>query len=255
MQRSKRGEEMFGGRKNIGGTLAQRRDHDGQNAEAEKEIFAELAGGDGGMEIGAGKGDKTSFDAERVGAAEALEGALLQNPQKFALRLKRERGDFVEHNRAFAAELQPAELAVDGTGEGAAFMAEQFALDQVGRQRSAIDFEKRSVAAGAELVNEAREVVLAATGFAGDQQRGRSGSYFFSKRQQALGSLIGGDEGQSLGHEGIVARTEGGNGARIGGLALTGTEAASLCAPNPPHGKRTKPWFQGDGGTDSIETL
>jgi len=63
----------------------------------------------------------------------------LQNAQQFCLRVGRERGDFIEDDRAGAAEFQAAEFAVNRSGESAAFVAEEFALDESGRKRGAID--------------------------------------------------------------------------------------------------------------------
>jgi len=59
--------------------FAQGRNRDGENVEAEEKIFAELAGGDGGLEVGVGDGHEARFDAQSFGAAETLERTLLQN--------------------------------------------------------------------------------------------------------------------------------------------------------------------------------
>ena len=62
------------------------------------------------------------------------------------------RRDFVENNRAAAAQLEAAQLALHGAGEGAAFVAEKFALHQLRRQAGTINFQEWRVAARAEFV-------------------------------------------------------------------------------------------------------
>jgi hypothetical protein len=202
-------QQKIGERKNVRAAFAQRRNRDGQNVQAEKKIFAELAGGDGGLEVGVGDGDEARFDVKRFGAAEALEGALLQNAKHFCLRVGRERGNFVENDGAGAAEFEAAEFAVHRAGEGTAFVAEEFAFDEGGRKRSAIDFEERRVAARAEFVDEPRKMIFAGAGFAGDEERGGRGGNFFREIEQTARSGVFGDPGQAVGHGDIVTDEQG----------------------------------------------
>jgi hypothetical protein len=51
---------------------------------------------------------------QRFRAAETLEGTLLQNAKKFALRSGCESCDFIENDRARSAEFQAAQFALDG---------------------------------------------------------------------------------------------------------------------------------------------
>src|SRR5579859_400685 len=83
-------------------------------------------------------------------------------------------------------------------------------------KRSAIDFEEWSIAARAEFVNEARKIVFAGSGFAGDQQGSRRGRDFLGQRQQALRRGVGGNPRETLGHNGIVARSAWQLATRIG---------------------------------------
>ena len=90
-----------------------------------------------------------------------------KHAQELALRV-RERGDFVEHDSAGAAKFETAELAIHRSGEGAAFVAEKFALHQLRRKTSAINFQEGSVASRAEFMNEAREIIFAGAALSGN---------------------------------------------------------------------------------------
>src|SRR5260370_13400079 len=165
---------MIGERQDIGAALAERRNCEHKNVEPEKKIFAEATCRQRSGKIDVGEGDKARFDAQGFRAAEAFERALLQNAQEFALRPRRERGDFIENDAAVAAELEAAEFALDRAGKSAALVAEEFAFDQLGRKAGAIDFQQRRIASRAAFTDQAREVILPAAAFPGDQERGWS---------------------------------------------------------------------------------
>ncbi len=74
-------------------------------------------------------------DLERLRRAEPLELPALQHPQQLRLHLERQLADLVEEERAAVGDLEAAERALDGAGEGALLVAEQLALDE--RRRAA----------------------------------------------------------------------------------------------------------------------
>jgi hypothetical protein len=193
MDCTERHEEVFGEKQNIGAALAERRNRQQQNIQPEKKILAEAAGLDGSGEIHIGEGDEASFDAQRFGSAEAFEGPLLQDAQQLALRPCRKSSDLVENNCAAAAEFESAEFAFDSAGESAALVAEEFALHEIWRKAGAINLQKWRIAARAEFVHEAREVVFARAAFAGDQQSCRGDGDFLGKFQEAKRCGVLGD--------------------------------------------------------------
>src|ERR1700739_2684143 len=156
----------------IGAALAQRRNWHGKNIEAEGEVFAESAGCDSFREIGVGKGHEARVHAKRVCAAEPLKGALFDHAQELGLHAARERGGFVEDDRAALRHFEAALLASDGAGEGAALVAEKFGFDEFGRKAGAINFQKRRVATWSVLVNPACQLILSSATLAGDEQGG-----------------------------------------------------------------------------------
>ena len=79
------------------------------------------------------------FDLDRRGAADAVDLALLNARSSLACRRVIHLADFVEQQRAAIGLLELADAAGDGAGEGALFMAEQLAFQQIFRNGGAID--------------------------------------------------------------------------------------------------------------------
>ncbi len=114
---AERNQQEVGKRKDVRTAFTKRRNGNRENIEAEKKIFAELARGDGGVQVQIGDGDEARFDAKSFCAAQALEGALLQNAKQFCLRVGGERRNFVEDDSAGTAEFEAAEFAVNRPSE------------------------------------------------------------------------------------------------------------------------------------------
>src|SRR5690606_13766264 len=90
------------------------------------------------------------------------------------LGLERERqlADLVEEERAALGELEAPGARAVRAGEGAALDAEELALEQVLRDRRAIDRDERPRPPRRELVERARRELLAGAALAGEQHRG-----------------------------------------------------------------------------------
>jgi hypothetical protein len=102
-------------------------------------------------------------------AADALDLAGLDRAQELGLRLEREVADLVEEERAGVGELELALLRLHRAGERALLVAEELALDQVLRDRGAVELDERTLRAAAAEVDRARDQVLARSVLAGDQ--------------------------------------------------------------------------------------
>src|ERR1700722_4955495 len=63
-------------------------------------------------------------------------------------------------------------MRIDSSGKGSAFVPEELTFEKTGRHRRTVHFDQIPVAARAELVNRARDALLARPGFAGNQDRG-----------------------------------------------------------------------------------
>ncbi len=97
-----------------------------------------------------------------------------------------------------AAEFEAAQFALDGAGERAKFVAEEFAFHQLRRKAGAINFQERRVAARAKFVDEAGEMIFAGATFAADEQRRRSGGHFLRQFEKPQRCWIFRDPRQSL---------------------------------------------------------
>ena len=82
-----------------------------------------------------------------------MKRAGLQHAQQLDLQLQRHLGDLVEEQRAAVRALEEALVLAVGAGEAALLVAEQLALDQVRRDRAAVDRQERPLAAAAQLVH------------------------------------------------------------------------------------------------------
>ena len=154
--------------------VAQRRDLDLDDAQPEVQIAAELAGVGHRGEVAVRRRDEAHVGGQRLAPADALELALLDEPQQLALQRQRQLADLVEEQRAAVRGLDLADHPAVGAGVRAALVAEQLALDERGRQRRAVDVDERRLAARAVDVDRAREQALAGAGLA-VEQHGRVG--------------------------------------------------------------------------------
>ena len=94
-----------------------------------------------------------------------------QDAEEPHLRGVRQLADLVEEQRPAVGALEPALARRDRAGERAALVAEQLAVDQLGRDRAAVDAHHRSVAAPRAIVERARDQLLARSGLAEEQHR------------------------------------------------------------------------------------
>ena len=81
--------------------------------------------------------------------------------------------DFVQENGAAIRLLEPSDPAFVRAGERAALVAEQFAFEQLRRERCAMHHDKFRVVPPAQIMNRVRGQFLAGAAFAFDQNIGR----------------------------------------------------------------------------------
>src|ERR1044071_4691617 len=137
--------------------LAQRRDRDREDVDAEEEVFAELTALHRFFDVAVRRANDTHVDVDRRRSADPLEAPLLQHAQDFRLHAESELADLVEKNRYHVGELELSELARRRAGERALLVSEEFILDQRLWNRRAVDRHERAVAPRRELMNRARE--------------------------------------------------------------------------------------------------
>src|SRR4051812_820597 len=165
-------EEMVDEQDQVGFSFAQRRDEHREHVEAIVEILAERAGGNRPLEILVGRGDQPDVRLHRLGTADAVELALLQDAQQFHLGGEVDVADLVQEQRAAVGELESSFLARLGTRERALFVAEQLGLYQALGQRRAAHLDERLLRAQRPVVDRVRDQLLAGPRLAADQHGG-----------------------------------------------------------------------------------
>ena len=89
-----------------------------------------------------GRGDNPHVDLNVAVTAEPGELAILQDMQQLGLQRGRHLADLVQEDGAVVGELELAWLCLQGAAEGAALEPEHLRLEQVARQRGAVDLHK-----------------------------------------------------------------------------------------------------------------
>src|SRR6185503_19551403 len=87
------------------------------------------------------------------------------------LQRSRHLGDLVEEERTIRCGLEEARLVAVGASEGAAHVTEQLGLEQVLRNRAAVDGHEVAAGAVALIMDQSRDQFLAGTALARDQNR------------------------------------------------------------------------------------
>jgi len=123
------------------------------------------------LQVAVGGGDDTYVDPHRLGAADALQLAFLQHPQQGRLGPRSQLDHLVEEDGAAVGPLETPGARVGRAGVGALVDAEQFRLDQVRRDRRAVDRDEGLLGPLATQVHAARDHLLAHPGLAQQQHR------------------------------------------------------------------------------------
>src|SRR5690606_31976939 len=110
--------------------LAKRRQLDREDVEPDVEVFAEEPRLDLLLEIPIGGADDPHVHRDLGLTAEAAELFLLQYPQEFRLQLDGELAHLVEKERTAVRQLEAAEAALVGPGEGPLLVAEDLRFHQ-----------------------------------------------------------------------------------------------------------------------------
>ena len=129
---------MLRQQRNVAGALPQRRQADGDDAEAVKEVFPKGAALDGLAQVPVGGGDDADVQLDALLAAHLHELPLLDHPEELGLDVEAEIGDLVEEKGAVIGQFEEAVLGLVGPGKGALDVAEEFAFQQGLHQGGAV---------------------------------------------------------------------------------------------------------------------
>ena len=157
-------------KRNIFLPIAQRRHRDVHDVQAKIQIVAEFSLGHEPLQIFVRGRDQAHIRAQSLIAADALEGALLaDHAQQFYLRARVDLADFIEKNCAAVRLLEPSDAPLVRAGERAALVPEQFALEQLRRERRAMHRHEFRLVPPAQVMDRVRRQLLAGAAFALDQ--------------------------------------------------------------------------------------
>ena len=149
--------------------IPERRQRQRNHVEAKVEILAEHAFAHRAREILVGGGDDPHVDADRLGAAQSLDLFGLDRAQQFGLGFRSQIPHFVEQQRTGVGHLEPADPASGGSGKRAALVAEHLALDQVARDRRAVDAHEWAITPRTRFVDRRRHELLAGPRLTADE--------------------------------------------------------------------------------------
>ena len=116
--------------------------------------------------------DDAHVDAAVPLTTHPLEAAVLQDAQQAHLRRQRQLTYFVEQQRTAVGPLEPSLTTLGRSRERPLLVAEELGVDQLGRNRAAVDAMEGTAGAPRRGVNGARDHFLARSGLA-EQQDGR----------------------------------------------------------------------------------
>ena len=153
-------------------TLTQRRHVDADHVETIKQILSELAVLHHLAQIAIGRSDQAHVGATGDRVADALVFAILDEAQQLWLQRQRHIADLVEKQRAAFGLIHAAQLVFDRAGEGAFLVPEQFAFQQLGRQRRTVDRNELFLRTRTAMMDQACRHAFAGTALAEEQHGG-----------------------------------------------------------------------------------
>ena len=165
-------------------------DVDGDDGEAIVEVLAEMAFAHSFFEIAVRGGDDANVDVDVADAADAANDLIFHDAEKLGLEEGREFADLVEEERAAVGDLEKALLHGLGVGEGSLFMAEEFGFDEGFGNRRAVDGDEGAVVAGAFVVENLGDEVLAGTALALDEDGGGLAGGDLTNKTHQLGGFL-----------------------------------------------------------------
>src|SRR4029077_7331874 len=147
-------------------TVSQWRDDERHGGDAGVQIFAGKFFANALRKIAIGGDDDANVDFDGLCSANAFETTFLENAQQFGLAGQGELANFIEKKRAALGHFASVGFAVVGSGEGAAFVAKEFVLDEAFGDGGAVQGDERLLAAIGKVMNGASEEFLAGAAFA-----------------------------------------------------------------------------------------
>src|SRR5262249_62179892 len=123
------------------------------------------------LQVAVGRRDEADVEWHLLLAADRTDGPLLERTEELRLERERQVTDLVEQERPAVRLDEQTRVRAPGVGEGAARVAEQLALEERLRHRSAVHADERAAAAAALAMERARDDFLAGPALARHEHR------------------------------------------------------------------------------------
>ena len=162
---------MLDQQRNILPAFPERGDLQRNHVEPVEQIFPELPVFHHLLQVPVGCRDHAGVGRNGLRSAEPLKRAVLQNPQQFDLDMQRDFPDLIKKDRSAFRQFEPPLAHLHRAGERAAFVAEEFALQQIFRQGRTVNRDKPAGPAAA-LMDRLGDKLLAGAALSGDQNGG-----------------------------------------------------------------------------------
>src|SRR5262249_48591686 len=128
------------------------------------EILAEVPPVDGLPQVAIRRGNDSDVRLQYANASEPLELPLLEHAKELRLRRGAHLAALVEKQNAAGGQFDLSRLGLLGSGKSATLVSEQLGLQQLLRQRGAVDRDERSTLPGRAAMDETRNHLFAGTG-------------------------------------------------------------------------------------------
>ena len=150
----------------------------GNHVQTVIKVLTEVPGLHFGFQITVGGRHNAHIHLFAAAAAHTLDFLFLEHAQNLDLKTQLHLADFIQKNGAPVSQFKAARPGADGMGEGALFMPEKFAFQQLFGDGPAIDGHKGLVGAATVGVQGAHQQFLACSGFAGYKHSTVRGGHF-----------------------------------------------------------------------------
>ena len=164
--------------------LAQARHPQFDDIDSKKQVFAKAPAAHFLCQGLVRCGQESDIGSDFLVGAHRSHALFLNGAQEFDLHGQGQVGDFVQKQGPALRGREQAQLVATRAGKTAFQVPEEFALDQLGGDRSAVDGDERARRAGSAAVDTARDDFLAAAGFPMDVHGGLTACELVDLRAQ-----------------------------------------------------------------------
>src|SRR5688572_14810098 len=179
-------QKVIAEERNILAPLPERRHAQGDRIDPEVQILAQFPLAQRHVEIDVRRADQPEVDVHEPVAADRPVLTLLQDAQQLGLEVRRHLADLIEQQRPAFRHLEETDLVGCGARERPLLVAEQLTLDQVLRNRRAVDLDERALDAVRVVVNRVGDQLLARAVLALDQDVRVAGGHALDELEEIL---------------------------------------------------------------------